>query len=77
MTRERSFRALSEVAKMATGANVPVNISLSCSSGWRMDGGTPRRDARAARSAAARRASRLAAEAQAMLEDMRSRVPRV
>jgi hydroxymethylglutaryl-CoA lyase len=38
MTREQSFRALSEVAKMAGGAGVAVNISLSCSFGCPMEG---------------------------------------
>jgi hydroxymethylglutaryl-CoA lyase len=41
MTREQSFRALSEVAKMAAGAGVPVNISLSCSFGCPMEGNVP------------------------------------
>ena len=38
MTREQSFRALSEVAKMAAEASVPVNISLSCTFGCPMEG---------------------------------------
>jgi len=41
MTREQSFRALSEVAKMAAEANVAVNISLSCSFGCPMEGDVP------------------------------------
>jgi hydroxymethylglutaryl-CoA lyase len=41
MTREQSFRALSEVAEMAKGAGVAVNISLSCSFGCPMEGDVP------------------------------------
>ena len=41
MTREQSFRALSEVAKMAAAADVPINISLSCSFGCPMEGNVP------------------------------------
>ena len=41
MTREQSFQALSEVAKMAADAGVPVNISLSCSFGCPMEGDVP------------------------------------
>jgi hydroxymethylglutaryl-CoA lyase len=38
MTREQSFRALREVAKLAGAAKVPVNISLSCTFGCPMEG---------------------------------------
>ena len=38
MTRGQSFRALSEVAKMAADADVAVNISLSCAFGCPMEG---------------------------------------
>src|SRR5262245_46419222 len=41
MTREQSFRALSEVAKLANEANVAVNVSLSCSFGCPMEGDVP------------------------------------
>jgi hydroxymethylglutaryl-CoA lyase len=41
MTREQSFKALSEVAKMANEAGVPVNVSLSCSFGCPMEGDVP------------------------------------
>lgn len=41
MTREQSFAALSEVAALARGAGVPVNISLSCSFGCPMEGDVP------------------------------------
>jgi len=38
MTREQSFAALSEVARMARQAGVAVNISLSCAFGCPMEG---------------------------------------
>jgi hydroxymethylglutaryl-CoA lyase len=38
MTREQSFRQLSEVIKLAQEARVPVNVSLSCSFGCPMEG---------------------------------------
>ena len=38
MTREQSLRALADVARLAAGARVPVNISLSCSFGCPMEG---------------------------------------
>ncbi len=41
MTREQSFQALSEVARMAAGAGLAVNISLSCSFGCPMEGDVP------------------------------------
>ena len=41
MTRDQSFAALSEVAKLATGAGVAVNVSLSCSFGCPMEGDVP------------------------------------
>jgi hydroxymethylglutaryl-CoA lyase len=41
MTREQSFAALSEVAKMASDADVAVNVSLSCSFGCPMEGDVP------------------------------------
>ena len=41
MTRAQSFAALSEVAALARGAGVPVNISLSCSFGCPMEGDVP------------------------------------
>jgi hydroxymethylglutaryl-CoA lyase len=41
MTREQSFRALSEVAALARQAGVPVNVSLSCAFGCPMEGDVP------------------------------------
>jgi hydroxymethylglutaryl-CoA lyase len=41
MTRAQSFAALSDVAALARGAGVPVNISLSCSFGCPMEGDVP------------------------------------
>ncbi len=41
MTREQSFAALSQVADLARGAGVAVNISLSCSFGCPMEGEVP------------------------------------
>ncbi|WP_374663679.1 hydroxymethylglutaryl-CoA lyase [Ramlibacter sp.] len=41
MTREQSFTALAEVAALARGAGVPVNVSLSCSFGCPMEGEVP------------------------------------
>ena len=41
MTREQSFAALSQVAALARGAGVAVNISLSCSFGCPMEGDVP------------------------------------
>ena len=41
MTREQSARALADVARLAAGANVPVNISLSCTFGCPMEGDVP------------------------------------
>ena len=41
MTRAQSYAALSEVAALARGAGVPVNISLSCSFGCPMEGDVP------------------------------------
>lgn len=38
MTREQSFAALSEVAKIAKDSVVPVNVSLSCSFGCPIEG---------------------------------------
>ncbi|HEX6703501.1 MAG TPA: hydroxymethylglutaryl-CoA lyase [Albitalea sp.] len=38
MTREQSFAALSEVAALAHGAGVAVNVSLSCAFGCPMEG---------------------------------------
>jgi hydroxymethylglutaryl-CoA lyase len=38
MTREQSFRQLSDVVDLAKNANVPVNISLSCAFGCPMEG---------------------------------------
>lgn len=38
MTREQSLRGLAEVAKLAAGAGVAVNISLSCTFGCPMEG---------------------------------------
>lgn len=38
MTREQSFAALAEVAALARGAGVAVNVSLSCSFGCPMEG---------------------------------------
>jgi hydroxymethylglutaryl-CoA lyase len=38
MTREQSFAALTEVARSAAQAGVPVNVSLSCSFGCPMEG---------------------------------------
>lgn len=38
MTREQSFRQLSEVIELAQEARVPVNVSLSCSFGCPMEG---------------------------------------
>ena len=41
MTREQSFRGLSEVAKVARDAGVAVNVSLSCAFGCPMEGDVP------------------------------------
>jgi len=41
MTREQSFAALAQVADLARGAGVAVNISLSCSFGCPMEGDVP------------------------------------
>jgi hydroxymethylglutaryl-CoA lyase len=41
MTREQSWAALSEVATLARGARVPVNVSLSCAFGCPMEGDVP------------------------------------
>jgi hydroxymethylglutaryl-CoA lyase len=41
MTRQQSLRQLSEVAALALGAGVPVNISLSCVFGCPMEGEVP------------------------------------
>ena len=41
MTRAQSFDALSEVAALARGAGVAVNISLSCAFGCPMEGDVP------------------------------------
>ena len=41
MTREQSFAALADVAAIATGARVAVNVSLSCSFGCPMEGDVP------------------------------------
>lgn len=41
MTREQSFAALAEVAAIARGAGVAVNVSLSCSFGCPMEGDVP------------------------------------
>jgi hydroxymethylglutaryl-CoA lyase len=41
MTREQSFRALADVIALAKKANVPVNVSLSCSFGCPMEGDVP------------------------------------
>jgi hydroxymethylglutaryl-CoA lyase len=41
MTRAQSFAALSQVAALARGAGVAVNISLSCSFGCPMEGDVP------------------------------------
>ena len=41
MTRAQSFDALSQVAALARGAGVPVNISLSCAFGCPMEGDVP------------------------------------
>jgi hydroxymethylglutaryl-CoA lyase len=41
MTREQSFRGLSDVAKIAHDAGVAVNVSLSCSFGCPMEGDVP------------------------------------
>ncbi|CAN5456141.1 hydroxymethylglutaryl-CoA lyase [soil metagenome] len=38
MTREQSYRALSDVAALARSAGVPVNVSLSCVFGCPMEG---------------------------------------
>lgn len=38
MTRDSSFAALSEVMKLAHGAGVPINVSLSCCFGCPMEG---------------------------------------
>ncbi|MEJ8851771.1 hydroxymethylglutaryl-CoA lyase [Variovorax rhizosphaerae] len=41
MTREQSFAQLAEVIGLARGANVPVNVSLSCVFGCPMEGEVP------------------------------------
>ena len=41
MTREQSFNALKQVATLARGAGLPVNISLSCAFGCPMEGDVP------------------------------------
>lgn len=41
MTREQSFRQLSEVITLAQSAKVPVNVSLSCVFGCPMEGEVP------------------------------------
>lgn len=41
MTREQSFRALKQVSDLARDAQVPVNVSLSCSFGCPMEGEVP------------------------------------
>ena len=38
MTREQSFKQLTDVIDLAKNANVPVNVSLSCSFGCPMEG---------------------------------------
>ena len=44
MTREQSFRQLREVTRLALGAGVPVNVSLSCVFGCPMEGEVPAAD---------------------------------
>ena len=41
MTRQHSFRQLSEVIQLAGGAGVPSNVSLSCAFGCPMEGEVP------------------------------------
>ena len=41
MTREQSFAALSRVMTLARDAQVPINVSLSCSFGCPMEGDVP------------------------------------
>jgi hydroxymethylglutaryl-CoA lyase len=41
MTREQSFRQLSDVIALARSGNVPVNVSLSCVFGCPMEGEVP------------------------------------
>lgn len=41
MTREQSFAALAEVAAIARGAGVRINVSLSCAFGCPMEGDVP------------------------------------
>lgn len=41
MTREQSFDGLKQVAALARGAGLPVNISLSCAFGCPMEGDVP------------------------------------
>jgi len=41
MTREQSFRSLSEVIRLAQAAGVAVNVSLSCAFGCPFDGDVP------------------------------------
>lgn len=41
MTQEQSFRQLREVMALASGARVPVNVSLSCVFGCPMEGEVP------------------------------------
>lgn len=41
MTREQSYRALSDVAALARDAGVPFNVSLSCVFGCPMEGDVP------------------------------------
>jgi hydroxymethylglutaryl-CoA lyase len=38
MTREQSFAALADVARIAAAAGVPINVSLSCAFGCPMEG---------------------------------------
>jgi hypothetical protein len=44
MTQEQSFAALSQVVALAQGANVAVNVSLSCVFGCPMEGDVPEAD---------------------------------
>jgi len=41
MTREQSFEQLKDVIKLAIGADMPVNVSLSCAFGCPMEGDVP------------------------------------
>lgn len=44
MTQEQSFAALAQVVALAQGANVAVNVSLSCVFGCPMEGDVPEAD---------------------------------